>query len=213
MSERPERRRAEPSGLTGRTWLVLVLLGLSGQIAWNVENSWFNTFVYDEVTPDPRPIAVMVAVSAAVATLTTLLMGAWSDRLGRRKPFIAVGYVAWALSVAAYPAAAAATSVTLAIVLVVLLHAVMTFFGSTANDAAFNAWVTDVTHMGNRGRIDGLLQVMPVLATMIGMGASGFLIDRFGYTPFFLTLGGLVLVMGLVGSALLHDSPRLAPAA
>lgn len=213
MSERPERRRAEPSGLTGRTWLVLVLLGLSGQIAWNVENSWFNTFVYDEVTPDPRPIAVMVAVSAAVATLTTLLMGAWSDRLGRRKPFIAVGYVAWALSVAAYPAAAAATSVTLAIVLVVLLDAVMTFFGSTANDAAFNAWVTDVTHMGNRGRIDGLLQVMPVLATMIGMGASGFLIDRFGYTPFFLTLGGLVLVMGLVGSALLHDSPRLAPAA
>ena len=70
MSERPERHRAEPSGPTGRTWLVLVLLGLSGQIAWNVENSWFNTFVYDEVTPDPRPIAVMVAVSVMVAVMS-----------------------------------------------------------------------------------------------------------------------------------------------
>ena len=40
---------------------------------------------------------------------------------------------------------------------------------------------------------------------MIGMGASGILIDRFGYTPFFLLLGGLVLVMGLIGSAFVHD--------
>ena len=205
------------SGVGGRvparTWVVLALLGLSGQIAWNVENSWFNTFVYDEITPDPRPIAVMVAVSAAVATLTTLVMGAWSDRLGRRKPFVAAGYLAWAVSVAVYPASASARSVTLAVVLVVLIDAVMTFFGSTANDAAFNAWVTDVTDAGNRGRVDGLLQVMPVLATMIGMGASGFLIDRFGYTTFFLTLGGVVLVMGAVGSWLLTDSPALRPSA
>ena len=191
--------------LDRRTWVVIVLLGLSGQIAWNVENSWFNTFVYDEITPDPRPIAAMVAVSAIVATVTTLFMGAWSDRVGRRKPFIVVGYLLWGLSVAVYPAAAEARAVTLAVTLVILLDAVMTFFGSTANDAAFNAWVTDVTDAHNRGRVDGLLQVMPVLAVMIGMGASGFLIDAFGYTPFFLSLGGIVLVMGLIGGALLRE--------
>lgn len=191
--------------LDRRTWVVIVLLGLSGQIAWNVENSWFNTFVYDEITPDPRPIAAMVAVSAIVATVTTLFMGAWSDRVGRRKPFIVVGYLLWGLSVAVYPAAAEARAVTLAVTLVILLDAVMTFFGSTANDAAFNAWVTDVTDAHNRGRVDGLLQVMPVLAVMIGMGASGFLIDAFGYTPFFLSLGGIVLVMGLIGGLLLRE--------
>ncbi|HHT14019.1 MAG TPA: MHS family MFS transporter, partial [Propionibacterium sp.] len=101
--------------LDRRTWVVIVLLGLSGQIAWNVENSWFNTFVYDEITPDPRPIAAMVAVSAIVATVTTLFMGAWSDRVGRRKPFIVVGYLLWGLSVAVYPAAAEARAVTLAV--------------------------------------------------------------------------------------------------
>ena len=68
----------------GRTWTIIVLLGLSGQIAWNVENTWFATFVYDTITPDSRPIAAMTAISAAVATATTLGVGAWSDRLGRR---------------------------------------------------------------------------------------------------------------------------------
>lgn len=199
--------------ITGRTWLVILTLGLSGQIAWNVENTWFNTFVYDTITPDSRPIAVMTAVSATVATFTTLLVGAWSDRLGRRKPIIVAGYIAWALSTALYPVAAVPQQIGLAIFLVIVLDAVMTFFGSSANDASFNAWVTDVTKQGNRGIVEGVLQALPVLATMIGMGLSGFVIDRYGYTLFFLVLGGLVLVMGLVGGSQLREAPDLRPTA
>ncbi len=189
-----------------RNWAVLGLLGLSGQIAWNVENSWFNTFVYDTITPDPGPIAAMVAVSSIVATLTTLVAGAASDRIGRRKPFILVGYVLWAASTMAYPAAAWPRSVAVAVFLVIALDALMTFFGSMANDAAFNAWVTDVTVPGNRGVVEGFLAVLPVLAVVIGMGASGALIDRFGYEAFFLSLGGLVLAMGLGGGLLLREA-------
>jgi hypothetical protein len=47
------------SRLSSRTWIVMFALALTGQIAWAVENSWFNTFVYDTITPDPRPIAWM----------------------------------------------------------------------------------------------------------------------------------------------------------
>ena len=195
-----------------RTWTIIVLLGLSGQIAWNVENTWFATFVYDTITPDSRPIAAMTAVSAAVATATTLGVGAWSDRLGRRKPFILIGYVLWALSTAIFPAAAIPQSIGIAVFLVILLDSVMTFFGSTGYDAAFNAWVTDVTQQGNRGVVEGIIQALPVITTMIGMGVSGFVIDSFGYTPFFLALGGIVLAMGLVGSVLLEDAPDLRPA-
>lgn len=194
-------------GLGRRTWTAIVLLGLAGQIAWNVENSWFNTFVYDRITPDPTPVAIMVAVSAVVATLTTLFMGTLSDRLGKRKVFLLGGYIAWALATAAFPLAAWAETVTTAIVLVILLDAVMTFFGSTANDATFNAWVTDVTTARNRGLVEGVLAVMPVLATMIGMGLSGFLIEAVGYEPFFLSLGGLVLVMGVAGGLLVREAP------
>ena len=30
-------------------WIVLILFGLVGQIAWSVENMYFNLFVYDTV--------------------------------------------------------------------------------------------------------------------------------------------------------------------
>lgn len=201
--------KATPLGR--KNWVILVLLGLSGQIAWNVENSWFNTFVFDTITPDPKPIATMVAVSAIVATVTTLVIGTLSDRIGKRKPFILFGYMLWALSTIAYPMSAWTSSIRLAIFLVVLLDAVMTFFGSTANDAAFNAWVTDITDKTNRGAVEGVLIILPVLAVMIGMGLSGLMIDTIGYFPFFLSLGGLVLVMGWVGSLLLREGPHLKP--
>ena len=82
----------------------------AGQIAWAVENSWFNTFVFDTITPDPRPVAWMVAASAITATLTTLLMGTLSDRTrsrwGKRRPYILVGYLLWGLSTILFPTVA-----------------------------------------------------------------------------------------------------------
>lgn len=196
-----------------RFWLILILLGLSGQIAWNVENTWFNAFVYDQITPDSRPIAAMTAISATVATAATLFAGSVSDRLGRRKPFIAIGYLLWALSTVLFPVSSWPSQVAVAVFLVIVLDALMTLFGATANDAAFNAWVTDVTTPANRGLVEGVLNTLPVLATMIGMGVSGLVIDRFGYNLFFASLGGLVLVMGMLGTLLLRESPMLAPAA
>ena len=138
--------------LGARKWATLLLIGLFGQFAWTIENMYFNVFLYKTISTDPGYIAAMVGWSAAAATLTTLLMGALSDRVGKRKAFIAVGYVLWGLSTAAFgyitPENAAklfpgANAAAAAAVMVVVLDCVMTFFGSTANDAAFNAWVTD----------------------------------------------------------------------
>jgi MFS family permease len=96
--------------LTRRTWTVMLALALTGQIAWAVENSWFNTFVFDTITPDPRPVAWMVAASAITATLTTLLMGTLSDRTrtrwGKRRPYILIGYILWGLSTILFPTVA-----------------------------------------------------------------------------------------------------------
>ena len=49
--------------------------GLRRQLAWAVENQFFNTFLYNEITPDPRPISWMIAVTTLVATLTVIFMG------------------------------------------------------------------------------------------------------------------------------------------
>ena len=126
--------------LSPRVWLTLVLVGLVGQFAWTIENMYFNVYLYNTISTDPGYISAMVGWSAAAATLTTLLMGALSDRVGKRKLFICGGYLLWGLSTAAFglvtvenaaklfPAAAATAA---AAGMIVVLDCVMTFFGST----------------------------------------------------------------------------------
>lgn len=197
--------------LSPRIWIALILLGFAGQLAWGVENQFFNTFVYDAITPDPRPISWMVAASALTATLTTILMGALSDRTrsrwGRRKPFILLGYLAWGALTAAFPTAAYLKPVGLAIGTAILFDCVMTFFGSTANDAALNAYVADVTTPSNRGRVVGVMQILTWVAILIVYGASGLLIQAWGYFSFFYLIGGLVFLLGLVGGWLVKETP------
>ena len=60
--------------LDTRQWLGIILIGLFGQFAWTIENMYFNVFLYNTISTDPGYIASMVAWSAVVATLTTLLM-------------------------------------------------------------------------------------------------------------------------------------------
>jgi len=195
--------------IKSRTWIVMLALALVGQIAWAVENSWFNTFVYDTITPDPRPVAWMVAASAITATLTTLLVGTLSDRThsrwGRRRPYILVGYVLWGLSTILFPIVAYIRTTSIAVVMVVLADSIMTFFGSTANDAAFSAWTVDVATPYTRGRVEGVLNLSVFLAQIVAMVAAGMLIDSLGYFNFFYTLGGIVILVGLIGGLFLRE--------
>jgi MFS family permease len=192
-------------------WFSLVILAATGQIAWAVENTWFNTFVFDKITKDPRPIAWMVAASAVTATLTTIFMGTLSDRTrskwGRRKPFILFGYVLWGLMTALFPMNAMLKTASMAVLGVILTDSLMTFFGSTANDAAFNAWTTDVTPSQKRGKVEGILNLCLFVAQIISNVAAGVFIDQFGYFIFFYFLGGLVMIAGLVAGLALREAP------
>lgn len=204
-------KKSSEARLKPRIWIVMLALSLVGQIAWAVENSWFNTFVFDTITPDPRPVAWMVAASAITATLTTLVMGTLSDRTrskwGKRRPFIFTGYILWGLSTILFPTVAYIKEISLAVVMVVLADAVMTFFGSTANDAAFSAWTVDVANSETRGRVEGILNLSVFLAQIVAMVAAGMLIDTFGYFIFFYALGGIVMLVGLIAGFFLPDTP------
>jgi len=201
--------------LPKKTWMALILLGFAGQLAWGVENQYFNTFLYDNIAPDPRAISWMVAASALMSTATTLLMGTFSDRFrsrwGKRKPFILFGYLIWAFFTAIFPTAAYLQPVSLAIGMAILFDCVMTFFGSTANDAALNAYVADVTTERNRGRVVGVMQILTWVAILIVYGVSGLIIDAWGYFTFFYLIGGLVFVLGLVGGLLVQEEPDPSP--
>ena len=212
--------KKKATALGKRTWAALLTFGLIGQVAWVIENMYFNVFLYNTITGDTGMIAAMVSASAVVATVTTLLMGALSDKIGKRKSIIVGGYLLWGLSVMAFalvkveglsrlmPAAAA---VQTAAVLVIVLDCVMTFFGSSANDAAFNAWVTDMTDETNRGRVEGMLAVMPMLAMLMVFGLLDGLTAAGKWSSFFLIVGGLTMVGGLLGHVFIKEPDTIRP--
>ena len=80
-------------------WLVLLIFGLAGQIAWSVENMYFNLFVYDTVQANLEAITLMVQLSGIVATVVTLISGTISDKVGNRRKFISIGYIIWGITV------------------------------------------------------------------------------------------------------------------
>jgi len=199
--------------ISKKNWILIWVLGMAGQICWNVENSWFSTFVYNKVAPDPAIISWMVGVSAVVTTFCTFLVGTWSDRIGRRKPFVCIGYVFWGLFTIVFGLGEFMPKSPLMLVatFVVLADAVMSFFGSFGYDAGFSIWTTDISNEHNRGRLGGAIAVMPVIATIFGTVVSGYIVDRLDYFPFFVIMGAMVIVFGLVALVAMKDAPDLKP--
>ena len=208
------------SKLGAKKWLALVLIGLFGQFAWTIENMYFNVFLSNTISTDPGYIASMVAWSAFAATATTLIMGALSDRVGKRKLFISAGYILWGLATALFglitpenaqrlfPGANAAAA---AAIMVIVLDCVMTFFGSTANDAAFNAYVTDVTDNTNRGRVESVLAILPLISMLVIFGLFDGLTQQGRWKEFFAIFGIAVTVVGVLSIFLVKDAPELRP--
>ena len=71
--------------LSSKFWLALTLFSLIGQVAWVVENMYFNVFIYKMFHASAKQISWMVSASAISATITTILIGALSDKIGKRK--------------------------------------------------------------------------------------------------------------------------------
>ena len=189
-----------------RRWISFLLAGFVGQLAWAIENNYLNLYVF-HCTAQYDFIPVMTALSAVTATLTTLFMGALSDRLGKRKIFISLGYIIWGVSIILFAfldpksnIAIVNNSVFLAGCMIVVMDCVMTFFGSTANDAAFNAYVTDNTNNSNRTRVESVLSVLPLIAMIMVVLVGGIFVDGTDkrWDIFFYIFGGLTLLVGVI---------------
>ena len=201
-----------------RFYLALVIFSLVGQVAWVVENMYLNVFIYKMFNASAEAISAMVAASAVTATVTTLLIGALSDKIGKRKLFICGGYILWGISIlcfalirldvisAIFPATLSAA--TVGVTLTIIVDCVMTFFGSSANDAAFNAWITDATDETNRGAIEGINAMMPLVAILAVFGGFMSLNQDLqeSWTVIFCVIGGVVFALGVAGFFLVEET-------
>ena len=219
--------------LSKKNWFIITLFSFMGGIAWNTENMYFNTFITNEIYSDVSQAAIlgsmeattaiarMVALSAVAAVLTTFIMGALSDRLKNRKMFISVGYILWGIVTAMFgfitkenvaglfnltdEARILGTTVWF----IILMDIVMTFMGSTSNDAAFQAWVTDVTVPRQRPIVETVLSVVGTVSSFAVTGVGSFAqAGTITYKVFFIGLGLVVTLCGVVGLFLIKDPPR-----
>ncbi len=189
----------------------IILLSFAGQLAWAVENQYFNLFLYNEIAPVPMYVSLLVAITAVVSTVTAIFMGALSDVKGKRRIFMLIGYSLWAFTTAVFPLAGLFRPVILAVTIAILFDSIMTFFGAMANDAALNAYVTDVTNTQNRGKITSLMEIMFLIATLIIYGFAGFIIEAVGYYMFFYIVGALVALIGIPGALFAPEPEDLRP--
>ena len=205
--------------LKGKTWLVIVIISLFGQVAWTIENNFFNLYIRDVFNANLSQIALMVSMSAIAATITSLLIGALSDKLGKRKIIITLGYILWGVTILCFAllqrfasnleAILGVSAATIGVSLVIIFDCIMTFFGSSANDAAFNAWLTDITDETNRGKVEGVNAAMPLLSMLLVFGGAMFLMNQDGsykYNLIFIIIGIAVIIVGILSIFLVEES-------
>lgn len=206
--------------LGAKVWTCALVFGLVGQIAWSVENMYFATLAQDIFSNVHRQdlativSTLMIWLSAIAATATTIFAGGFIDKIGKRKPFIAYGYLAWGATImlfAAIPMSPTGNAIGLVAALLVIFDCIMTFFGSTANDAAFNTWMTDVTDTTNRGKVNAVMSVFSIVAFVIVFVLAMFLYDAKNASNalFFIVLGAFPIIAGIIAIFVLEDSPNI----
>ena len=201
-----------------RQWILFILIGFAGQLAWNVENMYLNKFIFSFGDQNySLMITLTVAISAIVACLTTIFMGALSDKIGKRKIFIALGYLLWGISTASFgfisvenvsilfPSLSAAS---VAAILVIIMDAIMTFIGSSANDAAFNAYVTENVDDKNRGKVEGVLSILPLIAMLVIFIGLDTLTTSGHWDLFFFIIGGFAFIVGIISFFLIPKEEK-----
>ena len=226
LGKRPAIRRRTndmKKKLSGKFWAAMLIFGLIGQIAWIVENMYLNVFLYKMFNASAADISLMVGASSVAATLTTILVGTFSDKIGKRKLLMCLGYIIWGISILGFAfikvetltpiAGSVAAAASLGVSLVIALDCVMTFFGSAANDAAYNAWLTDKGDEGDRGKIEGFNSMMPLVAILFVFGGfMGFNLDLAeSWTVIFYIIGGVVLCIGILGFFIIEEKENLEP--
>ena len=216
--------------LSKRIWLNICVFSFMGGLAWNIENMYFNTFLYDSiyggasanalanVMAPTTAISRMVALSAITAVVTTFIMGTLSEKMKKRKVFISVGYIIWGIITAAFGFISKESVATVlglsdeakilatTVWVVIIMDMIMTFMGSTSNDSAFNAWLNDVTNPLVRPKVETALIFVGLFSMLAVMGLGSVAQSgAMSYSTFFLILGAIVTLSGVVGLFSLED--------
>jgi MFS family permease len=150
-------------------------------------------------------VGVVEGIAEATASIVKVFSGVLSDRLGRRKPLVVLGY---ALAAASKPLFPLAGSVPL-----VLVARFMDRVGKGIRGAPRDALIADVTPAEMRGAAYGLRQALDTVGAMLGpLAAIGLMILLASDIRAVLWVAVVPAIVSVVVLVLFVREPSAAPA-
>jgi len=144
---------------------VSLLMDLSSELV----HSLLPLFMVTVLGASMVAVGVVEGIAEATASIVKVFSGAISDRLGRRKPMLVLGYGLAALSKPLFPLAAS--------VPLVLGARFMDRIGKGIRGAPRDALIADVTPEGLRGAAYGLRQALDTVGAVLGpLAAIGLML-------------------------------------
>ena len=135
---------------------VSLLMDLSSELV----HSLLPIFMVTVLGASMLAVGVVEGIAEATASIVKPFSGALSDRLGRRKPIVVLGYGLAALSKPLFPLAGS--------VPLVLAARFMDRIGKGIRGAPRDALIADVTPEGLRGAAYGLRQALDTVGAVLG---------------------------------------------
>ena len=197
-----------------RRWIIIWTLGLIGQIGWNIEGSWFNTFVYEKIDKTPSIITPMLILSALATTVSIFLFGTLTDRSGKRRNLVSTGFIGWGLLFICFGATQfiARKNLALGVVSILIMDMLISFFGSMSTDVGYSTWLTDIMNNNNRGQIGGAIAAQTVLGSLLGNILGGYIVgNENNYFRLFVVIGSLFAVLGMISVHLFDKKDDVEP--
>jgi MFS family permease len=144
---------------------VSLLMDLSSELV----HSLLPIFMVTVLGASMLAVGVVEGIAEATASIVKLFSGAISDRLGRRKPIVVIGYGLAALSKPLFPLAGS--------VPLVLAARFMDRIGKGIRGAPRDALIADITPEGVRGSAYGLRQALDTVGAVLGpLAAIGLMV-------------------------------------
>jgi MFS family permease len=144
---------------------VSLLMDLSSELV----HSLLPVFMVTVLGASMLAVGVVEGIAEATASIVKLFSGAISDRLGRRKPIVVLGYGLAAISKPLFPLAAS--------VPLVLAARFLDRIGKGIRGAPRDALIADVTPEGVRGAAYGLRQALDTVGAVLGpLAAIGLMV-------------------------------------
>jgi MFS family permease len=157
--ERDAAGSTAPSGLSPNVvvlGIVSLLMGMSSAMIYGV----LPVFLVTVIGASIASVGAIEGIAEATTSFMKIFSGYASDRLGRRKPLVVIGYALSAVNKLVFPIAESATTV--------LIARVADRLGKGIRDAPRDALLTDITPSHVRGAGFGLRLALYTVGAVLG---------------------------------------------